>query len=322
MKLSIVIPTWNGMPLLRRCLDSLRRQTWREFEVVVSDDGSIDGTAAQLADDYPEVLVARSARNSGFAVAVNRGITRARGEWIFLLNNDVILADDCLEHLMAQAESGECAMLTPLVLWTEDPRLVYSAGDAIGRNGRPEGIGYRVAREALSIHPHPFGVSGGYGLFKRAMLEQIGVLDTAFGAYFEDSDLCFRARWAGCHAAVVPAAIAWHVGSATIRGRLWWRTRQCYRNHALLVIKNFSPSMLWWNAGALVRERAHQTGRVFGAARAEWGAVCALGYTIHAWLGLAARIPGALLKRRRIMASRRLTSTEMQALLAPGGRNE
>ena len=321
MKLSIVIPTWNGRALLEACLNSLRAQTWRYFQIIVSDDGSTDGTLTWLADEFPEVLVERSELNQGFVAAANRGIARAQGDWVFLLNNDVTLAEDCLEQLMAAAEQGDAAMLTPLVLWTEDPRLVYSAGDRIGVNGRPESIGYRLERGTFPPAECPFGVSGGYGLFRRDLLDAIGLLDPAFGAYFEDADLCFRARWAGYEAKLVPEALAWHVGSASISNRLWWRTKKCHRNHALLVIKNFSLRLLLWNAPALLAERWHQNLRLFRVARNEWGTARALGFVAVAWLGLAVTLPGAVAQRRRIMRNRKISDHAMQALLR-GDHNE
>jgi len=317
-ELSVVIPTWNGLDLVRKCLDSLAGQGYVEFETIVSDDGSTDGTAAAIHDTYPNVTVVVSEENRGFVSAANRGIEASRGQWVFLLNNDVTLAPDCLERLMHAARTGAAGMFAPLVLWTEDDRLIYSAGDGVDRNGRPFSQGYKLPREQFHPPMEPFGVSGGYGLFRRDLLDDVGLFDPAFGAYFEDSDLCFRARWAGYRAAVVLDAVAWHEGSATIRDRLWWRTRQCYQNHVLLVIKNFSFSMLCWNAGSIARERLHQCARLFTVARSEWGARRALAYTVAAWFGLAARIPGALARRRGIMSRRRCSSVEMQRWLQTG----
>lgn len=318
MKLSIVIPTWNGLALLRPCLESVRAQTWQDFEIIVSDDGSTDGTDAWLAASYPEVVVLRSERNLGFVAAANRGIVRAQGAWLFLLNNDVTLAEDCLAHLMAAADQNQAAMLAPVVLWTAEPQLVYSAGDQIGKNGRPNSVGYGLVQGSFTIRERPFGVSGGYGLFRSDLLDRVGILDPAFGAYFEDADLCFRARWAGFDALLVPEARAWHVGSASIQGRTWWRTRQCYRNHALLVIKNFSIRMLIWNASPLLAERRHQTRRLFNAARHEWGTLRAVAQVAMTWVALMARVPGALVQRRQILRNRKLSDEAMQALLMDG----
>lgn len=317
--ISVVIPTWNGRALLATCLASLAGQTFRDWEIIVVDDGSTDDTRTFLAAEYPDVRVVVLEKNKGFAVAVNAGIREARGAWVFLLNNDVTLAEDCLERLAAAGESGRYAMLTPLVLWTEDPALVYSAGDRVGVHGRPESIGYMTGRADVDGRETPFGVSGGYGLFRRDLFENVGALDPAFVAYFEDSDLCFRARWAGYDAALVPEALAWHVGSASIRDRTWWRTRQCYRNHALLVLKNYTLTLVWWNRAALLRERCHQGTRLFQVARAESGAAWALGVMAVAWLDLVVHVPGALVGRWRTMKRRTRSSAAMQTLLKRGG---
>jgi len=242
----------------------------------------------------------------------------ARAPWVFLLNNDVTLEPQCIEKLLECAREGTYRMICPLVLWTEDPQRIYSAGDSMGVNGRPVSIAYKQPREAVTAFPAPFGVSGGYGLFRRDMLEEIGMLDNTFVAYFEDADWCFRARWAGHEAALVPDAVAFHVGSASIQGRIWWRTRQCFQNHALLVWKNFTWRLLWWNRRALLKERLHQWKRLFAVARNEWGALVALGVTLWAWVGLLRRMPAAIRARRALGARRRLGDDSMQALLVQG----
>lgn len=315
-ELSIVIPTWNGWDLLQQCLESLRNQSFQDFEVVVVDDGSTDDTPNRLASAWPGVRCVACPANRGFAPAVNAGIAVARGTWVFLLNNDVTLEPPCLELLMKTARESSHSMLCPLVFWAEDPRFIYSAGDALLRNGRPASRGFRRPRDSYTPSCDPFGVSGGYGLFRKALLDEVGVLDERFVAYFEDADLCFRARWAGHTAALVPEAVAHHVGSASIEGKFWWRTRQCFQNHALLVVKNYSAPLLWRNRGAIVRERRHQWARVFNTARSEWGLLRAAAFTFFAWWGLLRRLPGALRDRRGILRGRKLDIDAMQRLLA------
>ena len=314
-ELSIVIPTWNGWQWLEPCLKSIRAQTFQSLEIIVVDDGSTDDTPAHLASDFPEVQCIVSPVNRGFAPTVNQGIAVARGPWVLLLNNDVTLEAECVENLMSAARERDCSMLCPMVLCAEDPDSIYSAGDRMCTSGRPSSRGYRITRDAYQIVGAPFGVSGGYGLFRRDVFDDVGVLDEAFVAYFEDADLCFRARWAGHSAALVEDAVAYHIGSASIAGRTWWRTRQCFQNHALLVLKNFSLALLWHNRRAILRERCHQWARVFTTARHEWGALRALGFTLAAWGGLLRRVPGALRARRRILSQRRFSDSAMQALL-------
>jgi len=320
--LSVIIPTWNGWALLESCLDSLRRQTFQDMEIIVVDDGSTDGTPERLADRFPEVRCILSPANRGFAPTVNLGLAEARAPWVFLLNNDVTLEARCVEKLMECAREETYSMIAPLVLCAESPELIYSAGDALGVSGRPTSRGFRCARACWTSKGEPFGVSGGYGLFRKALLDAIGPLDEAFVAYFEDADLCFRARWAGHRATVVMGAEAWHVGGASIGGRTWWRTRQCFQNHALLVVKNFSLSLLWGNRRALLRERRHQWGRIFGAARNEWGSARAVAFCLGAWWGLLVRLPGALRHRRAILRGRVLGDSAMQALLETGDSHE
>lgn len=302
--LSIIIPTWNRCDLVRSCLDSLAKQTWRGFHVIVVDDASEDDTADTLARDYPHVELVRLRKRSGFAHATNSGLRGARTPWMLCLNNDITLAPDALDHLMAAAQVGGTHILTPLMLWQDTPQIVYAAGDFLRVSGRPESHGFRVPREAFHPRAEVFGVTFGAALISREALHAVGDLDTSFGAYFEDADWCCRARLLGYDARCVPEAVVYHVGSASIQKALWWRARQCWQNHALLVVKNFPASLLLRFAPAILRERLHQTRRFLSAARAARGTIWALRVFILAQLELWARLPGALVERQAIQGAR------------------
>ncbi len=314
-RLAIVIPTWNRKELLLECLASLQAQTFREFETIVVDDGSTDGTAGMIEHEYPAVRLVRLPENCGFCVAANTGIRRAPRELVMLLNNDMTLEPDCLAHLIAAADADDAALFAPLVLWRDDPTTIYSAGDRQRANGRPESIGFRCPLDGFAFPETVFGVSAGAGLYRRAVFDRVGLLDERFIAYFEDSDLNFRARLAGFRAAFVREAVAYHVGSASIGGRTWWRARQCYRNHALLVLKNMPARLLLRNAPAILAEQLHQFRRTFSAARAEFGALRAVGVVLSARLSILRQVPRALAERRRIQLSRTLGTAELAALL-------
>ena len=316
--ISIVIPTWNRCGLLFECLHSLDCQTFRDFEIIVVEDGGTDDTVALLRSRRPEVRLVERTANGGFARAANDGILLARGEYIFLLNNDMTLHPDCLALLIAQARRSGMDMLSPLVLWRDNPETVYAAGDRIRRSGRPESIGFRMPRAALAIQEEVFGVSAGAGLYHRRVFDVVGMLDERFVAYFEDSDLSLRARLAGFRAGLCAKAVALHVGSASLEGRTWWRSRQCYRNHALLVLKNFPLSLILRNAGPILRERLHQARTCFNAARAAFGAVRAAGTLARAWLELWTLLPGSLAARRAIQRRRVLKTHELRTWLDAG----
>lgn len=313
--LSIVIPTWNGRALLVDCLASIREQSRPADEIIVVDDGSTDDTATFLADDHPDVRIVRLDVNSGFCVAANAGIRAATGDLILLLNNDMTLARDCLELLCAAAASRDAALFAPLVLFRDDPGIVYSAGDRQRVNGRPESIGFRCRRDALEMPRSIFGVSAGAGLYRREVFDRVGLLEERFVAYFEDSDLNLRARLAGFDAMLVPDALAWHVGSASLGGKTWWRSRQCWRNHALLIIRDYPASTFVRHAGAILAERIHQTRRLLSSARTEFGMVGALGVLFGSCVSLWAAMPHALAMRMRIQSTRRISPRDLEALM-------
>lgn len=300
-KVSVVIPTYNRADLVMDCLDSLAWQTEQDLEIIVVDDASTDGTAKTIANRFPEVRVLRMPRNSGYASATNAGIRAATGDWILLLNNDVTMDACCIENLLSFAEVRNAYMAAPLLLWRDDSGTIYSAGDRLATGYRPEAIGFRQPREGFDFSEEPIGVSGACGLFSRIVFDEVGLLEESFVAYFEDADLCLRAYNAGLEGGVVPEAVAYHIGSASIAGNTWWRSAQCYRNHALLVLRNVSWRDMRRHAGEILRERRHQRRMMFSAARAHFGALRAAGISLYYMAWLAISVPRALWQRRRIV---------------------
>ena len=317
--ISIVIPSWNRRALLVECLTSLARQSYEHHETIVVDDASTDDTREVLAAEFPKVRCISLAKNRGFCGAVNSGLRAAKGPLVFLLNNDMTLEPECLAHLAEAAQASSGAIFAPLVLCRDDPARIYSAGDGQRADGRPSSIGHQQEKASF-VHPgRIFGASGGAALYRREMLERIGLLDERFGAYFEDSDLNFRARLAGYEAHYAPEAILHHLGSASLDERHTWRAQQCCRNHLLLVLKNMPAKTMLRHAPEILRERLHQNARVFTVARAHQGLLGAVG----AWLGMQVstwvRLPGALAARMAIQSRRTITSDDLEALLDQEG---
>lgn len=314
--ISVIIPTWNKRALLEECLQSLDKQIRPADEILVVDDGSTDDTRAWLADHWSGVRVVALERNRGFAAAVNTGIREAAGDYLVLLNNDMTLDSQFLELLEKRANAG-VDMVAPLILWKDSPERIYAAGDRQRVNGRPEAIGFREARDSFQLPERIFGVSAGAALYRREVFDRVGLLDERFVAYFEDSDLSFRARLAGFTAELEPAAIAYHVGSASLGGKTWWRSRQCCRNHTLLVWKNMPARLIARHFIAIKREQWHQLAMAFRSARTEFGAMTAawLILGIYAdWLRLL--IP-MMATRRHIQRSRTLSVHDLAHVLTP-----
>jgi len=160
-------------------------------------------------------------------------------------------------------------------------------------------------------------VTAGAGLYRREVFERVGVLDPKFNIYFSDSDISFRARLAGFNAALVREALAYHVGSASLSGKTLKRTRQCFVNHALLVVKNMPLGLMARNAPAILAERLHQAHRLFSDARTECGAVRAVLQVAGAGMEAVSLLPHALAERRRIQRLRTLSTKDLEALLDP-----
>ncbi len=194
--LTIVIPTYNGIDLLRECLASLGAQSFTDFEVLIVDDGSDEDIESFAAAEFPHARVLRLSQNAGFAAAVNTGLREVKTDCVMLLNNDMTLEAECLEKLMSAIEESAAAMVAPLVLWKDYPETIYSAGDRIRRNGRPESIGFRCLRKDFEFSETVFGVSAGAAVYRKEVFERVGLLDERFVAYVEDADLSFRARLA------------------------------------------------------------------------------------------------------------------------------
>mgnify|MGYP002632415850 CR=1 FL=1 len=315
--LTIIIPTYNRCDLLGECLTSLEAQPGVPIKVLVMDDGSEEDVTAYVRENFMGVEVMRSEKNQGFATTVNAGLRTVTSEYVMLLNNDMTLEPDCIERMMKSMHDQAVDMITPLIVWKDDPETIYSAGDFIRVNGRPESYGYRAPRREVVMPESIFGVTAGAAIYKKKLFDEVGDFDEKFVAYFEDADWCFRARLAGFTAGLAPLAVARHVGSASQNGMTWWRSRQCFRNHALLVIKNMPWSLMFKHLIAIKLEYLHQSRRTISSARTEFGLVKALGVWAKALLEVLALYPYAFYARRGIQKNRKLSPAEVERLLTP-----
>ena len=245
---SVVIPNWNGLrlQLLPTCLNALRQQTFRNFETIVVDDCSTDGSREFIAKEFPEVRVVAQETNRGFAPAVNAGIRAARGdaEAVVLLNNDTEADAHWLEEIAHALAANPNAGMVACKLKLFDKRdHIHSAGDFYRVDGIPGNRG--VWEQDLGQYDDAHGVFGGCGgavAYRKTMLDEIGAFDEALESYCEDVDLNWRARLAGYPVAYAPRAIVYHMVSATGGGAL--ASFFVGRNLIWVIAKNY-PSGLW-----------------------------------------------------------------------------
>lgn len=249
-RVSIIIPNWNGLALLRPCLDALRRQTYADHEVIVVDNASSDGSVAALRDEYPEARVLALETNRGFAGGCNAGIRAARGEFIVTTNNDTEAAPGWLAALVSALDRHPDAGSAAARIMLHDRRdTLNSAGDLYRRDGTPDSRGvWQPYGPPYDRECYVFGGCGGATMYRRAMLERIGAFEETFFMYCEDVDLSWRAQLAGWKCVYVPDAVIYHRLSATGGGTL--SSYYVGRNTLWVLARNY-PIALWrenWRA--------------------------------------------------------------------------
>ena len=251
---TVVIPTWNGCRLLAYCLAALGTQSWRDFEVVVVDNGSVDGTVAWVAGQYPDVQVIANGENRGFAAAVNQGIRATAGRYVVTLNNDTAPEAGWLAALVVVAESEpRVGMCASKMLFADRPGMINSTGICLDRAGIAWDRRGGELDDGLETAPvEVFGPCGGAALYRRAMLEEIGLFDEDFFAYLEDVDLAWRARRSGWRCLYVPGARVLHRHSATGVEGSPFKSYHLGRNKVWLIAKNYPFGPLWRYGGFLV----------------------------------------------------------------------
>jgi len=297
---SVIVPNWNGVEHLPTCLDSLRHQTLVGVEVIVVDNGSTDGSLPLLERRYGELRILALDENRGFAGACNAGMRAARGDPVVLLNNDTEVAEDWLAEVVAAFERHpEAGMVASKMLLFDRRDVFHTAGDFYRLDGVPGNRGvWEKDRGQYDEETYVFGACGGSAAYRRALLDDVGMLDEAFFYSCEDVDLAWRAQLAGWRCVYAPRAVVYHKLSATGGGS----TASFYdgRNAIYVLIKDY-PGDLWRRHWRLVLGRQ----------------LTITAEALRAWRGRAARarlrgqlaalltgLAPMLHKRRRVQKSR------------------
>jgi GT2 family glycosyltransferase len=306
-QVAVIIPNWNGRRFLAACFASLRAQRFRDFEVLLVDNGSRDDSVEFTAAHYPEVRILALPENLGFAAAVNRGIAASRGWYVALLNNDTEADPDWLGELVRVLDEnpGAASAAAKMREHAADRRgRLYGLGQALTPDGCPHRIGAgQVDRGHLDGIHEVFGACGGAALYRRAVLEEIGLLDEAFFAYLEDDDWAFRARLAGYGCLAVPSALVYHVGSATTGAGSPLLFRLSTRNRVRLVLKDYPLPLLLRCAPAILASHA----RLIAASALSRR----LRPVLQGYAEALALLPDTLRERRRVQRLRRVSEAEL-----------
>ena len=309
---SIVIPHWNGRHHLDDCLHALRRQTFTNFETILVDNASTDGSQGYLTEHFPEVQLVELGKNYGFTGACNAGYAAAQGELVVLLNNDTE-ADEGWLMAITQAflNHPQVGMVASKMLLFDQRDTIHTAGDFYRLDGLPgnRGVWQKDVGQYDKVEI-VFSACGGSAAYRRTMLEEIGFLDNDYYFSCEDVDLGWRANLAGWQVLYVPTAIVYH----KLKGTGGSVTGSYYdgRNFLYLIWKNYPGSLLrhyWYD---ILQAQLHITLTAIRAWRGEAARARLRGQLAGLW-GIFKMWP----KRRQVQALRCIDDERLTAVLTP-----
>ena len=320
---SVVVVNWDRSALLQACLASLERQNFRDFEVIVVDNGSQDGSPAMVAAEFPGARLIVNTDNRGFCAANNQGIGAARGRYIALLNNDAEADPRWLEEMLHAFDLGDdVGMAASKILVWESRDKIDKAGHLIYPDGQNRGRGTgetdRGQYDRLEETAWPDGCAA---MYRKDMLDFIGGFEEDFFAYADDAELGLRARIAGWRCIYVPTAVVFHHHGSSLGRFSAERMILIERNRLWLAAKLFPWRLLALNPFYFtLRVAAGAWGAALGSGEAarfagERGFWVLVKCFFRANLAALAGLPGMLAKRRDVARIRRLSASEVCAVL-------
>ncbi|MFL6312455.1 MAG: glycosyltransferase family 2 protein [Terriglobales bacterium] len=247
-KVSIIVLTWNSYDVTRDCLLSLRKIDYPAFEVVLVDNGSVDGSGKKLAQDFPDVRVILNDKNLGFPGGNNvamRDILARGTDYVLLLNNDTIVAPDFLAELVQVAESDQrIGMVSPKIYYFEPAdKIWYAGGKYVPWKTFPIHVGLRETDVGSYDQTKEVSFVSGCALLVRAeAVQKVGLLDEIFFMGYEDVDWSVRTLRAGYKAMYAPASIVWHRDSYVTKQSMGFAKRDFYNmRNAVLCARKYLP---------------------------------------------------------------------------------
>lgn len=249
---AIVILNWNGIGDTVDCINSLSRQSYGNFTMILIDNGSTEHSTihklGELKAKYQDRLyVIRNKKNDGFAGGVNIGIRYALQHdftYVALFNNDAIADPDWLSALVTASKEHKSAITTGLLLHA-DGETIDSTGDWYSIWGLPFPRSRKDNRKVAPTSGYVFGATGGASLYRSELFEKIGMFDESFFAYYEDVDISFRAQLTGHKVYYTNKAVAYHKQGASSSKISGFGTYQTFKNLPLLFWKNVPRKLLW-----------------------------------------------------------------------------
>lgn len=254
MKVTVIIPNYNGKHFMQPCLESLKKQTCPNFKILIVDNHSTDGSIEYMTEHYPEIEVISLDKNYGFSYAVNVGIRHAVTPYVILLNNDTTVDEHYIEAMTKAIEaSPRIFSVSSKMIQMYHPGLIDSAGDLYTLMGWGvcRGAGRSISNYTAS--DRIFTACAGAAIYRRKIFQEIGYFDESHFAYLEDIDIGYRAQIYGYKNMYCPSALVYHVGSGTSGSKYnSFKVKLSARNNIWLNYKNMPLLQLIINLPALL----------------------------------------------------------------------
>jgi hypothetical protein len=247
-KVSVICVMYNSKDIIDILLQSLLQQTYRNMEILLVDNGSRDGCSDYIDQNYSSARIIKSTKNLGYGGGANLGIHNAQGEYVFIVNDDVMISPLAIEELVSFLEQNpKVGAVQPKVRSLSEKERFEYAGAA---GGMLDICGYPFCRGRLfySIendngqYDKPsriFWASGAAFMARKAVVEHFGLFDASFELYHEETDLCWRLHLGGYDVAYVPSAVVYHQGSRASKKYFPFRQLvNMHRNNFYILIKN------------------------------------------------------------------------------------
>lgn len=245
-----IVLNYNRKDDTLECLESLAKNTYSNQKTIVLDNRSTDTSVQAISQTFPKVEIIELQDNKGYAGNNNVGIQAALeqgADWVFVLNEDTILATDCITALVAIGESDpKTGIVGPMVYHFDEPGIIQSAGGVFDKHLRGSHLAQNKADKGQFDQPHAVDwISGCAIMVRRAVIEQVGMIDERFFYYVEEAEWCLRTKKAGWKIIHVPQAKLWHKGVQLDYKPKPSVTYYATRNRLLMLSKHHAPLTTW-----------------------------------------------------------------------------
>lgn len=307
--ISAIVLNWNGKRFLKECFDSLLDQTVRDYELIMVDNGSTDGSVEFMKDNYPQVKLVLLESNLGFCRAMNAGIKKAKGEYISLFNNDVVVDKDWMGVMgAALKDNPQAGICASKILFYKEPQKINSAGDTFDISAEAHNRGFGQADNGrFNKKEFVFSATAAACIYRRTMLDEIGLFDEDFFNTYEDLDLSFRAHLRGWRCLYVPEASVRHHWLGTIGYYSPMNIFYMSKNNLNILVKNMPLGLI--KKYALFIFKRHM---IISLSLTSTGSYSAF---IRGKLRYLSQLPAMLKKRNAILKNKKISLKELEGLL-------